>query len=821
MESLWQDLWYGARMLRKHGGFTAIAILTVALGIGVNTAIFSMVDGFVLRPLPVSHPEQLTTITAQQNGHYSNAFSYPDFQDIRNQTADVYSDVAAFDFGQDGLTIDGKTQPMLSGYVSGNFFRMAAIKPALGRFILPSEGNVAGADPVIVLAYTTWKTRFGGDPNIVGKRGAVNGQPVTIIGVTPQGFRGPAAMLDIQAYLPIAMQTQRLDASQSADFMTDRSSRSMIVLGRLQDGVTLKQARAELDVVASRLSQRYPATNKGLLLHTWKLGPEGPSSNPAANPIVAVSALFLGLAFVVLVLACVNIANMLLVRAAARGREMAVRAALGAARSRLIRQLLAESVLLAALGGAAGVGIGLVASRAISSLRLSTSFPFVMDFHFDWRVFSYAFAMALLTGILAGVVPAIRASRTDLIATLHSNDRATTSSRQRMRGVLVTLQVAGSLALMVIAGLFARSLGNAHMADLGFDPQHVLNLTMDPHDIGYNDAQSRQFYDQLLARMSSLPGVQSAALAATIPMGEIENGGPVEVEGHPVPHGQTLPSAGANYVSPDYLDVMRIPLLEGRKFTAADEANSLPVAIINEEMAHRFWPNENPIGRRFTAKEDPKHTLEIIGIVKNSKTDNIAAPVDPYYYTPLKQHFTAIATLQVRAKGSAESVAQETQELIRSLAPTMPVYGIETMSEALQGINGLLLFRLGAGLAASLGLLGLVLATVGVYGVVSYSAGQRTREIGIRMALGAQRGQVLRMVCRQGMYIIGIGLAVGFVAALAIGSVAGSFLVGVSGTDPLTFVTVTGALLLIGLAACFIPARRAASVDPMIALRHE
>jgi macrolide transport system ATP-binding/permease protein len=821
MGSLWQDLWYGARMLRKNPGFTAIAILTLALGIGANTAIFSIVDWVLLRPLPISHPERMAYLTIQQKGRTSNGFSFPDFADIKNSTTTVFSDVAVFDLGQDGLTVDGKTQPIFTAYVSGNFFQMLGIHPLMGRFILPSEGAVAGADPVLVLSYPTWVTRFGSDPLVIGKSASVNGRHVTIIGVAPQGFQGPSAGLDFQGYLPIGMQTQTLEGRRQADFMTNREARSMLIFARLKDGVSLGHAGSELNVVSQRLAREYPKTNEGMALHVWRLTPAGPNSNPAQSPIPTLSALFLGLAFLVLVLACLNVANMLLVRAAARGREMAVRAALGAARGRLIRQLLAESLLLAGLGCAAGIGVGLMASQAMSSVNLITSIPFVMDFHFDWRVFAFAFGIALLTGILAGIVPALRASRTNLSTMLHDGERSMTRSRQRMRSALVVAQVAGSLALLVVAGLFTRSLGDVHFADLGFDPQHVMNFTMDPRGIGFSQAQSTEFYQQLLARMSAVPGVQSATLAATVPMGEVELGGSIEIEGHPVANGQPHDTASDNFVSPQYFDVMRIPLLHGRGITDGDKQSSQRIAVINETMAQRYWPKEDPIGRRFTVLDEPKETLEVVGVVKDSKTGGLADGPITYFYAPLTQHDTSLATLQVRAVGSAESIARDTERTIQAIEPTMPVYAVQSMSEALNGVSGLFLFKAGAVLAGSLGILGLILAIVGVYGVVSYTAAQRTREIGIRMALGAQSAEVLSMVCRQGMVIIGVGLAIGLAAALAIGRVVGSFLIGVGGSDPITFVAVTAALALIGVTACYLPARRAAMVDPMVALRHE
>jgi predicted permease len=829
MHTLWHDLAYGVRMLRKHPGFTVLAVFTLALGIGANTAIFSVVDWLMIRPLSVSHPEQISFLTIQQEGRYSNGFSIPDLLDIQNQSSSVFSDVAGIGFGfSGGLTFDGKTQPIQAGYVSGNFFRMTGIKPHLGRFILPSEGAVPGADPVIVLSYSYWATRFGGDPNIVGKQAAFDGRPVTIIGVAPEGFRGLISLFDTQGYLPIGMQSA--DGSRPVDFMTNRGARDALIATRLKDGVSLKQAGSVLSVISNRLSDQYPKTEKGINLYVWHLGPDGPSSNPSAKPLGSLGVIFLSLAFLVLILACLNVANMLLVRAAGRQREMAVRAALGAARGRLIRQLLAESLVLAFVGCVAGIFLGLAASRTLGSINLMTSIPITLDFQFDWRVFTYAFAMALLTGVLAGIVPALRASRIDLSGMLHESDRSSTGGRQRLRSTLVAVQVAGSLMLLVVAGLFTRSLSNVHLADMGFNPQHVLNLTLDPREIGYNEAQGRDFDRQLLSRIRSIPGIQSASLAQSVPLGEFEFGDRIEVDGYQAPDGKSTPEAGYNFVSSGYFETMGLPILHGRGFTDADEQNSPLVAVINESMAQQFWPKQDPIGRRFVLLEGGheadesaarKHPLEIVGVVKNSKTSNLIEGPQPFFYAPLTQHYQSLSTLQIRALGAPESMAQITQQTIESLAPTMPVYGVQTMSNAMRSLNGLFLFQFGAGLAASLGIIGLILATVGVYGVVSYAASQRTREIGIRMALGARPANVLQMICRQGVVIIGIGLVIGLFAALAVGRVLGSFLIGVSPTDPITYISVSLGLLFIGVSACYIPARRAAKVDPMVALRHD
>jgi putative ABC transport system permease protein len=494
---------------------------------------------------------------------------------------------------------------------------------------------------------------------------------------------------------------------------------------------------------------------------------------------------------------------------------------MGAPRGRLIRQMLGESVLLALLGCVAGAFIGLAASRALSSVDLKTSFPFSLDFQFDWRVFAYTFAIAAITGILAGIVPALRGSRLNLADALYESGRSATPAKQRLRSALVVVQVAGSLALLVVAGLFTRSLAGAHLADLGFDPLHVLNMSIDPHEIGYDDEQGRQFYAELLARVRALPGVRSAAVAATIPSGEMQNGGPIVIEGRPVDPNTPGPSAGSNYVSTRYFETMGIPLLRGRDFTEADAQSSPFVAIVNEEMARRFWPDDDPVGKHFTAKDDPKHLLEIVGVVKNSKTGDLIEEAGPFFYAPVAQHYTSLTFLQVRAFGPPEALAPEVTKTVDAIAPAMPVYGVRTMVESLNGVNGLLLFQAGALIAGSLGLLGLALATIGVYGVISYTAGQRTREMGIRAALGARPGDILLLVCRDGAFIVGTGLAVGLLLAFGLGNLVKGLLMGVGPADPLTYLTVSLGLAAIGALASYIPARRASRVDPIIALRHD
>ena len=819
METLLQDIRYGVRMLTRNPGFMIVAIITLALGIGANTAVFSMVDGILLRPLPVQDPAQITVLAyQQQKGSIHTQFSVAAYRDIRSQSSEVFSDVFAYQVDLDGLSVDGKADRIVTSYVSGNFFSALGIRPEVGRFILPSEGETLGADPIMVLSYSYWKTRFGGDPAIVGRKVSVDGHPITIVGVAPRGFVGIFPFLSIQGYLPLGMLEM---GGAPEDFMTNRQIRNLPVLGRLRPGTRLQEAQASLSVIGRRLSQQYPEVEKDLSLQVYPELRARPQPDPN-NTLLVISGLFLSLTALVLLLACVNVANILLVRATVREREMAIRAALGAARFRLVRQLLTESVLLALLGGIGGIFLGYWGSSALASLNFQTDLPVHLDFGFDWRVFGYATAAAMLTGIIVGLVPAIRASRGNLAAILHEGGRGVVGGKNRLRTGLVVAQVAGSLVLLIIAGLFARSLGKAQNTNLGFDPDHVLNLTMDPLEIGFNQQQTRDFYKSVLTRVGSLPGVVSASTATATPMGYYNNNDTLTIEGYQPPAGQPLPSATYNIISIDYFRTMQIPMLRGRAFTDADGENAQYVAILSESMAKKFWPDADSIGRQFQMNTDAKHSMVVVGVVKDVRYQGVTGVVAPVFYAPFVQHQpgNSLQFLQVRTGAAPETMIPEIERAIQSLAPQLPVFDVETMRQALYTLNGLLVYRVGAGLAAVLGVLGLILAIVGVYGVVSYAASQKTHEIGVRMALGAQPADILKMIFSQGLFIVAIGLAVGIATALAAAQVVGKFLT-VSAMDPVTYVAVSAILTAVALAACYIPARRAMRVDPMVALRYE
>ncbi|MBZ5679131.1 MAG: ABC transporter permease [Acidobacteriia bacterium] len=819
MSGLFHDVRYAVRQLRKSPGFTAVAAITLALGIGANTAIFSVVDFILLRPLAVANPQQVSYLAFRQKGDWKQSFSYPEFSEIRSQTGSIFSDTAAAQlFQMEGLRAKGKNETIWTNYVSGNFFEVLGIRPAVGRLIQPSEGNVAGTDPVIVLSYSFWKTHFDSDPSVVGTQASVSGKPVTIIGVAPEGFRGVSSLIDSQGYLPLSMATTRRPGEQKSDLFTDRKARELTLVSRLKPEVSLPQVQSALEVIAGRLSQQHPEDSKDMLLHAFHLGPLGLVVD-SSDPLPMVAALFLILAALVLALACFNVANLFLVRATARQREMALRAALGAGRWTLVRQLLTESLALTVLGCVFGIMMGIAASHTLASLPIGTKLPIAFDFAFDWRVFSYAFAAAIFCTLVVGLVPALRASGLNLNETLRESSRTTSSGRQRLRSVLVATQVAGSLTLLIITALFVRSLYNVQRSDLGFDPSHVLNITLDPHQSGLDDKQGRAFYRELLERVRSLPSVQSASLAGSVPFGYYSLTADVEIPGYKPAPGQ---SAGFNAVSPGYFETMRIPVVAGRSFRDSDQDGNLRVVIVNEAMVKHYWPNEEPLGKQITIQRDNRsNVVQVVGVAKNSKTGDLAGPIGDYIYAPMAQNYMSTETLQVRTTVPPENMAANVVATIHSLAPALPVFDVQSMTAALGTLNGILVFQLGAALVACLGGLGLVLAIIGVYGVLSYVSAQRTHEIGIRMALGAPRGAVLKMILRGGVVIVVPGLLLGILASVGMARLVGSLLVGVTATDASTFAGVSLLLTFVALATCYIPARRAAKIDPMVALRYE
>jgi predicted permease len=824
LETLCQDVRFALRVLRRGPGATAAAILTLALGVGVNVAVFSLADSLLLRPLPVADPGRLLVLAFQkQQGPLQDNFSHALLADLREQTAGVFSGLMGFQYGVDGLGVPGGgAHRVLTSYVTGDYFLVLGIKPALGRLLLPAEGRTPGADPVVVLAWSCWRSRFGGDPAIVGRKVLLNGQPLTVAGVAPAGFHGARALLAAEAWLPLAMAIPLEGFSR--DFLTHRGIRNLIAVARLRPGVDLARARSALRVAAARLARRYPATDRGMTLSAW---PEiqarpTPGTGGRTTAIRRVAQIFLLLAALVLALACVNVANLLLVRAIAREGELVMRAALGAARRRLVRQLLTESLALALAGGAAGTLAGIACAAALGSSRPGASEYPLLDPAVDWRVLAYAAGAALATGFATGAAPALRVRGGDLAAALRgAGGRGLAGGRHRLYDALAAIQVGACLALLIAAGLFTRSLANTRRLDLGFDPDRVLNAGLDPGGAGFTEERGRALYRELLRRARALPGVESASLAASVPMGDNYFENTLLVPGYLSPAGQPAPILAYDMVSPGYFATLGIPLLAGRDFTDADRQDTLPVAVVSRTMAERFWPRPNPLGRRFALASRTAISYTVVGVAKDVRRSGAQGAPEPFFYLPLTQKYASWQVLQLRTGRPPRLLEPAVRRLIADLAPGVPVFDVGPMREALGGMRGFLVLRLGAGLATLLGFLGMAVAVVGLYGVVSYAAGLRRREIGLRMALGAGRAEVAAMMLRHGLRIVGAGVAGGLLAASGLARLIGGMLVGVSAADPRTWAAVTAALALVGLAASCLPAWRAAAVDPTQVLRGE
>jgi predicted permease len=820
MGGVLQDVKYGFRQLRRSPGLAAVAILTLALGIGATTAIFGIVNAWLLKPLPVPHPGQITVMTSEQSGSLLTQFSLPDFRDYRDQRG-PFADIFGYAPNLVGLTADRRTDQVFINYVTGNFFSALGLKPYLGRLILPSEGQTPGADPVIVLGYDYWKSRFNGDRGIVGKTVKVDGNAVTVIGVTPPDFHGTFPFVDTRAFMPISMASA--NSSMGKSVWTDRNTRILSVMGRLKPGASVAEAEAAMNVEAARLAAEHPNSERGYTIYVY---PEEmarpPESHQYAKQGVIVAGLFLALGAMVLLVACFNVASMLIARALGRRREMALRVSLGAGRGRLLRQTLAETLVLALVGGGAGLLLGGWLTQLLNVLPVGGTLPLRLNVGFDWRVYSFAFFACLATGVIVGLAPALRAFRANPNEELREGGARLSGGVRsaRLRRALAVTQLAGSLVLLIVAGLFVRSLGKAETTNPGFDPHGVLDLSMNPSEVGYTKEQTDQFYKRVLDRVRAIPGVESAAFAFDVPFSYYHDDTSVYVEGRVLAPGKHPPDIFMNRVTPGYFSTMRVPILRGRSFTDADDAAAPPVAVINQAMAARYWPGQDPLGQHFrTSEKDP--WINVVGVSGTANYIFVALHNRPYFYRPLAQSYVGLRTLQIRSTLAPQSLGLQIQNEIRAMDPLVPIFDVEPLETVIQGPNGFLLFRLGAAVAGGLGLLALVLAVVGLYGVISYTVGQRRHEIAIRMAIGATERDVFADVLGGGGRMVAIGWVIGILLAVLVARAASGILMGTSFLDPLTYITASLALGLVALLACYLPARRAMRVEPSTALRYE
>lgn len=812
MQTLWQDLRYGVRMLVKQPIFTLIAVASLALGIGANTTIFSLVNTATLRPLPIAQPERIVALNNAAANKTFPTFSYPNYKDFRDRN-DVFSDLIAYRFSSLSLSYDGVNERLWGYLVSGNYFEALGVKAALGRVISPDDDRTPGAHPVAVLSYKYWQRRFGGAPGVIGQEVIVNGRAYTIIGVAAQGFFGTEVISAPELWFPMAMAAQ-IDGG--SDWLDKRAVENIFAQGRRKPGVSVAQAQAGLNAIALQLEREFPEVNEGRRV---TLSPPGLVGAAMRGPVLGFASLLMVVVGLVLLLACTNLANLLLARATERRREIAVRLALGAGRGRVVRQLLTESLLLAAGGGAVGLLLASWLMDLVVSFKPPVDVPFAIEMPLDWRVLVFTGLVSFATGILFGLLPALQATKADLVTALKDESALGGYRRSWLKSGLIVLQVALSLVLLIGGGLMLRGLQRAQALKLGFDPQHAVEISFDLRLQGYDEARGKEFQTSLLERARALPGARYAGLADIVPVDLHFGRGSVFIEGHPPLRLASAPRVFTNRVTPGYFGATGARLMRGREFTDQDNEQAPGVAIVNETFARSFWPGEDPIGKRFSmgAPEAPK--LQIIGVVEDGKYAGLNEDPKPFVSRALWQSYSGTTTLVVRAAGDHQKLLAAARGEAQRLDPHLPITNVRTLAERMS--LPLLPARITAAVLGVFGALALALAAIGIYGVMSYAVAQRTREIGVRMALGAQRTDVLRLVIGQGLWLSLAGAALGLVAAAALTRLMKSLLFGLSATDPLTFIVITPLLIFVALLACWIPARRAAKVDPMVALRNE
>jgi predicted permease len=808
---LWQDLRYGLRMLRKSPGFTLVAVISLALGIGANTAIFSLINTALLRPLPIAKPEQLVALNNSAEKRMFPTFSYPSYKDFRDRN-EVFSGLIGYRFIPISLSHDGINERLWGYEVTGNYFDVLGVNAAIGRLVSPDDDVVAGASPIAVVSYKGWQQRFGGEPGIVGRDVIVNGRSYTIIGVAPQGFYGTEIIAAPDMWFPVAMQAQ---LEMGSNWLDNREAETLFVQGRLKPGVSLSQAQTALNDIALQLEREYPVENEGKRV---ALSAPGFFGSAFRGPVLGFAGLLMVVVGLVLLLACTNLANLLLARAADRRREIAVRLALGATRARIVRQLLTESLLLACAGGALGFLLAFRLVQLAVSFKMPIDIPATIDLYMDYRVFTFTLLISLATGVLFGLLPAWQATKTDLVPALKDEFSFGGYRRSWLKNSLIVFQVALSLVLLIGGGLMLRALQQAQTIDLGFTPQHAGEVSFDLRLQGYDEARGREFQKRLLERVRALPGVQSAGIADLAPVDLHFSRDRVFIEGQPLERLTNAPVTMVNRASPGYFQAMDTRMVLGRDFTEHDDENATRVAIINETFARRFWPGEDPIGKRFSqgGPESPKR--QVIGVVQDGKYAGLNEDPKPFVSRPMWQTYSGATTLIVRGTADPQGLIALVRNEVQELDPHLPLAS-RTLVERMN--LPLMPARIAASVLGGFGLLALALAAIGIYGVMSYSIAKRTHEIGIRMALGAQRADVLKLVIGQGLTLTIIGMAIGSLAALALTRAMKSLLFGVSATDPLTFVGVAVLLAGVALLASYVPARRASRVDPMVALRCE
>jgi predicted permease len=815
VDILWQDLRYGLRGLRKNPGFTAIVVLTLALGIAANTTVLSWISATLLNPIPgAAHTSDLVTVMrGERSDHPTPPFSYPDLHDLSERTQ-TFSGILGYHDDYMSLTGNAKPERLYGALTTANYFDILGVRPILGRTFLPEEGTPPARSAVIVIGYAVWQNHFAGDPQIVGKTIQINRHPYSVIGVAPRDFTGCAPGLRAELWIPLSMDRD----VWGGDRPSRRDTFWLNVLGKLRPGVTKNQAQAELNLIMRGIAERFPEDHRDSPSEI-SLDPLWRSPFGINGYLYKILPMLLGLAGVLLLLACANVASLLLVRSVGRRREIAIRLGMGASRQQIIRQFLIESLLLGLLGGSAAIVITRWTSNSLVAFFPPSNLPLRTDAHVDQRVLFVTIAVSILAAIISGVLPALRSSSLPVQSVL--KEEATSVSlavhKGRLLSGLVVAQISLSLVLLVCAGLFTRSLQKAQQSDPGFEASHLLLASYELSPAGYTRATGVAFNRQVLDRLSALPGVESVTMADFSPLSFSIHTDFLQIEGYvPQPH-ESMEISRA-YVGPNYFRTLRTSMISGREFTEADMPDSQFVAVVNQAFVDRYLPSEDPIGKQVTDWGD---RFTIVGVARNAKYRLLTYPSEPVVYFPIYQASspTQDNTVHLRTSGDPITMASSLEETIHQLNPELPLFNVNPLSVTMQ--LGTLFGRIAATFAGSFGALAMLLAAVGIYGVVAYSTRQRTREIGIRVALGAQKRGIYRLVLGQGFRLTLAGLVVGTALALAVTRLLKAQLFGVSETDAITFTSVGLLLAVVALLACHIPARRAMRVDPMVALRGE
>ena len=822
LERSWQDVHYGCRMLAANPGFTLVAVLSLALGVGANAAAFSWADALLLRPLTVARPSEVVTVGSAMSieGFSAINTSYREYIDIRDRSTS-FDGLVAFSGLTSGMaaTRDALPKLTLGLLVSGNFFAVMGVEPELGRTFRPEEDQVPGRDAVVVLGHTLWEQQFGADPSILGRQVQLSGIDFTVVGVAPARFTGMNQYVRADFFAPLMM-WPRLAGDPAAHPLEDRNRRSVTIKGRLKPEVSMARAQTELSVIAKDLERAYPDTNRnrGLIVRT-ELQTRIAQSPPDATLIAMLTTLALAVLFV----ACANVAGLLTSRAPARAKEMAMRLAVGAGRGRLITQLMTESLLIALVGGVLGIAVGYGAVSVFRQIQIPTDLPVALTFQLDRRALVVSLAVAVFSAILFGLGPAIQTSRADLAVIMKGGESMIGQRRRWGRNLLVGGQVAVSVVLLVLATFMYRGFLQQIKEGPGYRTDHLLMMTFDPSLVHYTDDDTRRFFLQLAERARSAPGVKSVALASSVPMAtDGINAASVRPEGFQLPEGKENLSLFSARVDEHYFTTLGIPIVRGRGFREEDSTDARRVAVVNERYVEHYLPNEDPIGKRFELRDRGASTwIEIVGVARTAKYLWLGEPPTEFVYLPYRQHARSEMVLLTESAGDPTSLVAPLRGLVQSFDRTMPIYNVRTMEEFYQ-MRTITIFNMIIGIVFAMGMMGLVLAIVGLYGLMAYATSRRTREIGIRMAIGAGRTTVLRMILRQGLVLAVAGLIVGLLAgAGAEQLLQAAFPGGERRIELMAYVLVAPIVLAATFIASYLPARRAARLDPMKALRYE